>query len=144
MHKKPGAGKKTGARNDRSVPPPSVPERSAAGAHGGGRTGLRGPRSVNQLLERGAGLRQVARAIPEQQAWCEWLRARLPAELAAHLVNAVPRGSAGAPRELVLLADSAVWCTRLRYALEPLQDQIRARDAAIARISVRVGRERPP
>jgi hypothetical protein len=78
--------------------------------------------------------------MPEQQAWGEWLRARLPAELAPHLLSAVPKGSVGAPRELVLLADSGAWCARLRYALEPLEAQIRARDAAIARISVRVGR----
>jgi hypothetical protein len=82
----------------------------------------------------------VVRALPEQQAWGEWLRERLPAELAAHLVNAVPKGSTGAPRELVLLADSGAWCDRLRYAVQPLEAAIRGRDRAIARISVRVGR----
>ncbi|HEX4051326.1 MAG TPA: hypothetical protein VHY19_10665 [Steroidobacteraceae bacterium] len=78
--------------------------------------------------------------MPAQQAWGEWLRERLPAELATHLLNAVPKGSVGSPRELVLLADSAAWCVRLRYAIGPLEVQIKARDAAIARISVRVGR----
>ncbi len=74
--------------------------------------------SVSELLARGTTLRQVARQIPEQLAWSDWLRARLPDELAAHLVNAIPKGSAGSPREHVLLADSGVWCARLRYAIE--------------------------
>ena len=78
--------------------------------------------------------------MPEQQAWGEWLRERLPAELALHLLSAVPKGGVGAPRELVLLADSGAWCARLRYALGPLEAEIRQRDAAIARIRVRVGR----
>lgn len=82
----------------------------------------------------------MAQAMPEQQAWGEWLRERLPAELAPHLRSAVPKGSTGAPRELVLLADSGAWCVRLRYALEPLEAEIRARDDTIARIRVRVGR----
>jgi hypothetical protein len=140
MHKKPGAGKKTGARID----PAAAPRRLPAGAvrtrvRGGGDV-HHGPHSVNNLLAGSSKLRQVVHAIPEQQAWGEWLRERLPAELAPHLVNAVPRGAAGGPRELVLLADSAVWCARLRYALEPLDAEIRARDVTIARISVRVGR----
>lgn len=80
------------------------------------------------------------REMPAQQAWGEWLRERLPDELAPHLLNAVPKGSVGSPRELVLLADSAAWCARLRYALGALEREIRSRDAAIARISVRVGR----
>jgi len=78
-------------------------------------------------------------AIPAQQAWGEWLRERLPEELAAHLISAVPKGSGGA-RELVLMADSGAWGTRLRYALGPLEAEIRARDASILRTRVRVGR----
>ena len=122
-----------------------MPERTTSGRGGGQRPDStrrtrQSPRSVNELLARGSTLRQVARAVPEQQAWAGWLRERLPAELAAHLLNAVPKGSVGSPRELVLLADSAAWCTRLRYALASLEADIRTRDAAIARISVRVGR----
>ena len=82
----------------------------------------------------------MAQAMPEQQAWAEWLRERLPAELVPHLRSVVPKGSAGSPRELVLLADSGAWCARLRYALEPLEAEIRARDVTIAHIRVRVGR----
>jgi hypothetical protein len=140
MHKKPGAGKKTGARIDPAEITRRLRERTASRPANAGRPVRQSPRSVNDLLSRGTTLRQVARALPEQQAWSEWLRARLPADLAPHLVNAVPKGSAGAPRELVLLADSGAWCDRLRYAVQPLEDAIRERDGAIRRISVRVGR----
>jgi len=57
----------------------------------------------------------------------------MPAELAAHIVNAVPKGT-----ELVVFADSAAWCTRLRYALVGLEAQIVEHDAAVQRIRVRV------
>lgn len=137
MHKKPLAGKKTGARNGPrpALRPGSAAPRAGRPATGAGRRQV--PRSVGELLSRGPRLRQLARAIPEQQAWEEWLRERLPAELAAHLVSVVPRGGA-ATRELVLFGDSAAWCARLRYALVALEGQIRARDGALGRLSVRV------
>ncbi|MGA8705912.1 MAG: hypothetical protein WB646_02880 [Steroidobacteraceae bacterium] len=83
----------------------------------------------------------IASRIPEQRAWCEWLQQQLPAELAAHLVNVVPKaigGAAHAAIELVVLADSPAWSARLRYALAALQTQICARDAAVQRTRVRV------
>jgi hypothetical protein len=43
--------------------------------------------------------------------------------------------------ELVVFADSAAWGTRLRYALAAMQPDIAERDAALARISVRVQRQ---
>ena len=141
MHKKPGAGKKTGARIDLSEVPGPLPDRAAATVPRLTRRRRAAPRSVNELLERGGRLRQLLRAIPAQQAWADWLRERLPAELAPHLISAVPKGSASA-RELVLLADSGAWSARLRYALEPLEAEIHTRDASIVRISVRVSARR--
>ncbi len=94
-------------------------------------------------------------ALPAQQSWLEWMRAAVPAELAAHIVNVVPKlgtgqgatgqgstgqGSTGAGSggELVIFADSAAWGTRLRYVLSGMESDIRNRDAAVARWRVRI------
>lgn len=103
------------------------------------------PHSVKQLLTDGPALRQLRRRLPGPQApshqedWTKWLRERLPSELAAHL-RTVVRRPLPAPRaaQLVLFADSATWCARLRYALGALESDIRTRDAAIGPIQVRV------
>jgi hypothetical protein len=140
MHKKPGSGKKTDARNPRAGGSGRQQTTVHSPRHAPGRAARHAPKSIHELLDRGSKLRQIVKALPEQKDWSDWLREQLPDELAAHVLTAVPRGNPGAPRELVLLADSAVWCARLRYALAALEEQIRARDAAIGRISVRVGR----
>lgn len=127
MPKKPLYDKKTHARNDR------------------GRTGFRQPAaSVGDLISRRPALTGITARIPEQQAWGDWLRAQLPAELAAHVVGVVPRavGAAGARRELVVLTDSPAWCTRLRYALAPLHASIRTRDETVHEVRVRIGMRR--
>jgi hypothetical protein len=116
MHKKPGPDKKTRARN-----------RSARPLYG------KSPSKIKDLLSRGPQLRELAARLPQQQSWVQWLRELVPAELAAHIVNAVPKGA-----ELVVFADSAAWCTRLRYTLVAIQSQIAARDAAVQRTRVRV------
>ena len=122
MHKKHGADKKTSARNSSSKP------------------GFRKtPSSINDLLQRRPVFRELGARIPEQQSWSEWLRHLVPADLAPHIVNVVPKpaGTTGT-LELVVLADSAAWCARLRYALGGLEPQILSRDAAVRRIRVRV------
>jgi hypothetical protein len=116
MHKKPAADKKTRARN-----------RSARALYG------KSPSKIKDLLSRGPQLRELALRLPQQQSWVQWLRELVPAELAPHIVNAVPKGA-----ELVVFADSAAWCTRLRYALVAIEAQIAARDAAVQRTRVRV------
>jgi hypothetical protein len=123
MHKKLRPDKKSGARNPRSA-------------------ALRSDKTlqINELLSKRPGLARLAAAIPAQQSWMEWFRAQLPADLAAHLVNVVPkeRSGAGGGTELVLLADSAAWGTRLRYALAALEGPIHARDAAVGAWLVRI------
>jgi hypothetical protein len=97
-------------------------------------------------LQRRPTLTGIASRIPEQHSWCEWLRQQLPAELAEHLVNVVPKAIAGSPTaiELVVLADSPAWSARLRYALAALQTQIGTRDAAVQRTRVRVSMGQKP
>ncbi|HEY6452065.1 MAG TPA: hypothetical protein VIX87_05660 [Steroidobacteraceae bacterium] len=82
----------------------------------------------------------LAKQIPAQQAWRDWLREVVSPELAPHIVNAVPKavGSAPGSLELVVLADSPAWCARLRYAIAALEPRITARDAAVQRTRVRV------
>ncbi len=82
-----------------------------------------------------ASLARIGAAIPVQQSWADWLRTALIPELAGHIVSAVPKNA-----ELVVLADSAAWGARLRYALATLQSEITARDAAISYTRVRVQR----
>jgi hypothetical protein len=76
------------------------------------------------------GLRQVR---TRQLDWVEWLRSVLPEELRAAVVNAVPRGP-----ELVVLAVSAAWSARLRYALAALAPQLTVRAPDIVNVTVRV------
>ena len=130
MHKKPGAGKKTGAR--------TAPNRAGRPGPSAGAGFRKNPHSINDLLQRRPALSYLTRAIPIQQSWAEWLRTVLPVELAPHLVSVVPGTGARGARELVVFADSAAWSTRLRYALVGIEAQIRARDATLGRISVRV------
>jgi hypothetical protein len=123
MPKKPSPYKKTRARI-----------RSAKSAF------RQAPASVSDLLQRRPTLTGLASRIPEQQEWSDWLRAQLPAELAAHVVNVIPKRMDSALNiiELVVLADSPAWSARLRYAVAALQTRISAHDAAVQRTRVRV------
>jgi hypothetical protein len=132
MHKKSPYNKKTGAQkrrrsayagrrptpHDYVSPKPTV-----------------SPKSISELLSNQPGLRRISASIPLQQSWADWLREGLAAELAAHIVSALPKND-----ELVVFADSAAWGTRLRYALAALKPDISGRDAALARITVRIQR----
>jgi hypothetical protein len=68
-----------------------------------------------------------------QQDWLSWLQERLPAELREAAVNVIPKG-----RELVVMARSAAWSSRLRYALAAVETEITAREARICKITVRI------
>ncbi len=133
MHKKPPRDKKTAARN----------------RHAGGTRSTKTIK-INDLLSKRPLLARLSAALPAQQSWLDWLRAAVPAELAAHIVNVVPKAGPGSLRagnggtgtgsggELVIFTDSAAWGTRLRYVLAGIESQIRARDAAVARWRVRI------
>ncbi len=93
-------------------------------------------KSINELIGNKGSLARLGAAIPVQQSWVEWLRSAVVAELAGHIVSALPKNA-----ELVVFADSPAWGTRLRYALATLQPQIAARDSTILRTTVRVQRQ---
>ena len=85
-------------------------------------------------------IKHLATQSGAQQDWCDWLRRTLPEELAGHVVNVVPKALAGSAGgiELVVLADSAAWGARLRFALSALGTDIATRDAAVRHTRVRV------
>lgn len=63
----------------------------------------------------------------------EWLQGRLPAELAAQVT-----GVAAHADELVILASSAAWGVRLRYAAPDLREALGREHPEFARVTVRV------
>src|SRR5580658_5045392 len=65
------------------------------------------PRSINELMTRSHIVGRVAHKLSAQQSWTDWLRETLPAELARHIVHAVPKES-----ELVVFADTSPWSAR--------------------------------
>jgi len=123
------------------MPKKPYPDKKTRARNGVAKSGFRkAPSSINDLWLRKPALRRLAERIPEQQSWTEWLRAALPAELSAHVVHVAPKalGSPIGATELVVSADSAPWCARLRFALAALEADIAARDAAVQRTRVRI------
>jgi len=116
------------------TPPPDKPKHPVLDP--GKRSRRPGMRSVSDLLSRPAVARVPPAGPGAQQQWLDWLRARLPAELAVHVVGAVPRRDT-----LIVYASSAAWSTRLRYALVDGGLESQSLDGRIRRLSVRV---RPP
>ena len=80
-----------------------------------------------------AGLRKAQATQAAQEDWLEWLRARLPAELAGAAAEAIPKGD-----ELVVMARTAAWSSRLRYALAGLEPELATLARGPRRISVKV------
>ena len=78
-------------------------------------------------------LQGIAQVRGEQQQWLAWFEQALPEELRGAIVNVVRKKT-----ELTVLAASAAWSARLRYALEALGVQIRERAPGIVKVRVRV------
>jgi len=93
-----------------------------------------GAKSVKELLKRPApALIPLNREAAQQAKWRGWLTERLPAPLALHVTGAHARRG-----ELVIFTDSAPWSARLRYALAEMEQELKACDPPIARVSVKV------
>jgi hypothetical protein len=90
--------------------------------------------SVKDLLvQKSPLMTRVTQQAMRQNHWEKWLSSHLPGELAAHL-----SGISDQPAALVIFADSAAWSARLRYAVAELEGQMRALDAKLGAIQVRV------
>ena len=82
-------------------------------------------------------LPQLTQQLALQQSWRVWLEKRLPAPLTEKLAGVVEQEG-----RLTLLAASASWAARLRYAVKEIEAEIRAHAPGIGVIRVRVSR--PP
>jgi hypothetical protein len=91
------------------------------------------PRSVADIMSKPGLLSGLRQARVAQEDWLAWLQARLPPELSEAARQAIPKGE-----ELVVLATTAAWSSRLRYALAALEPDLAAAGTALKRISVRV------
>ena len=90
--------------------------------------------SVKDLLRRrGPGLTDVTAQSARQNFWSCWLSEHLPAELAVRVSGVNERAGT-----LVIFAETAAWSARLRYAVLELEPQIRAANATLHAVKVRV------
>jgi hypothetical protein len=78
-------------------------------------------------------LTRVTHQATRQNLWHDFLAARVPAPLAARISGVSEHAGT-----LVIFAESAAWCARLRYAVLELEADIRAADATLSGIEVRV------
>jgi hypothetical protein len=112
----------------------SFPEKGSGSAFG--RAGARrhgSAQRVDGIMKKQGWLQGLERELGAQRQWLAWLTEALPAELQGQLVYALHKGP-----ELTVLAASAAWSARLRFALAELEPVIRARAPDIVKITVRV------
>jgi hypothetical protein len=111
-----------------------LPEKRNKSAFGRPRARLRGPaQSLDSIMKKQGWLPGLERELGAQRQWLAWLTEALPAELRGQLVYAVQRGP-----ELTVLAASAAWSARIRFALAELEPRIRAHQPDIVKVTVRV------
>ena len=90
--------------------------------------------SVKDLLAHlTPGLRRVTEQAQRRDFWTEWLDAHLPAEITGKLTGVVEREGT-----LVIFAESPAWSARLRFAVQEIEEAIRAARPGISAIQVRV------
>ncbi|MEO7775410.1 MAG: hypothetical protein ABIT61_12130 [Steroidobacteraceae bacterium] len=65
--------------------------------------------------------------------WRETLRNALDPELGPHIANVLVKA-----REIVVFTESAAWCTRLKLAMGQISQVVKARDAGIVKVVVKV------
>ena len=84
-------------------------------------------------MKSGGWLQALQQTRATQQGWLDWLRAALPDELRAAVINVIRKGD-----ELTVLAASAAWSARLRFAVAALAPGIQARAPEVCKVKVRV------
>jgi hypothetical protein len=90
--------------------------------------------SVKDLLtKKSALLTQLTQHATRQNHWEKWLASHLPAQLSKHVCGVREQGDT-----LVVFAASAAWSARLRYVIAELEPEMRASNAALASVEVRV------
>ena len=91
--------------------------------------------SVKSLLSRAShsALARVAEQRQSQNDWGRFVSSKLPADLRARVRGVVERDG-----NLVIFAESPAWSARLRFAVADLEREIRAENAAIRTVAVKV------
>jgi len=121
----------------------TIGKKHSASAYRRSRSVVRAPAQTLERIMKGQGwLQGLAQLRGEQQQWLAWFEQALPEELRGSIVNVVRKGS-----ELTVLAVSAAWSARLRYALDALSPQLREHAPDIVKVRLRVapsGRRNPP
>ena len=128
---------KTPPQDKKSIPK----KRTRAASRFGGARSRVAPQSLGGIMQSGGWLQALQQTRATQQGWLDWLRAALPDELRAAVINVVRKGD-----ELTVLAASASWSARLRFAVAALVPQVEARAPEITAVKVRVapaGRREP-
>jgi hypothetical protein len=112
----------------------TIPEKRIKPAARPLRAELRGaPQSLERIMKDRGWIPALKRMRELQQEWLVWLDTALPEELRGSIVNVVRKGN-----ELTVLAASAAWSARLRYALAALAPQLHERAPDIVKVQVRV------
>jgi hypothetical protein len=89
--------------------------------------------SIAALLTATPTLRKMAAQAVEKQALIDWIRAQLTDELRPHASGAQLKADT-----LIVVADTAAWSTRLRYAMGALQAEVTTRWPHVISCQVRV------
>jgi hypothetical protein len=94
-------------------------------------------RTLKQILSKGAPRNDaqlaVAQGVEALEATKAWVVARLPAELAAHVTQALERDG-----DLTVFTESGAWAGRLKLALAEQREALAPRLKPDARLTVRV------
>lgn len=99
-----------------------------------GRDFSKSTHSVKDLLTRATPVfTPISGQRIQQQGWREYLDQRLGHSLAEHVTGVVERDGS-----LVIFAESAAWCTRVRYAIADIEKEMRQKQPSLATIAVRV------
>ena len=108
-------------------------KRSRTSAESGWNANRSPPRNLGRIMKDQGWMRGLKQVRERQLDWVAWLRTALPEELRGAIVNVVQRGD-----ELTVLAVSAAWSSRVRYALAALAPQLKSRAPDIVKLKVRV------
>ena len=112
----------------------TIPEKGSSPTYKRARFARRSPaRTLAGIMQDQGWLSGLKDLRAEQQEWLKWFEERLPEELRGSIVNVIRKGA-----ELTVLAASAVWSARLRYALDALATQLKERAPDIVKVRVRV------
>lgn len=112
----------------------TMPEKGSMSAYKRPRAATRAPvQTLARIMKDQGWLQGLQQVRGHQLEWLEWFQQTLPEELRGSIVNVVHKGE-----ELTVLASSASWSARLRYALEALMPKVRQRAPDIVKVRVRV------